>query len=129
MKKPAANFFNQFAPGMAPDPHQFAERPMPMRPSTSHMEPPQTSRGPSQVTPRQMNSSMPPNMQPRQMPMTTRPKNNVREVPEPFQSRTDLVNDRTSENVMNIGSTIDPRQTAFNSSTKKIPAHQVLMIF
>ena len=122
-KKPAANFFNQFAPGMAPpNPHQFAERPMPMRPSTSHMEPPQTSRGPSQVTPRQMNSSMPPNMQPRQMPMTTRPKNNVREVPEPFQSRTDLVNDRTSENVMNIGSTIDPRQTAFNSSTKKIPA-------
>ena len=92
------------------------------------MEPPQTSRGPSQVTPRQMNSSMPPNnMQPRQMPMTTRPKNNVREVPEPFQSRTDLVNDRTSENVMNIGS-IDPRQTAFNSSTKKFLL-QVLMIF
>lgn len=121
-KKPAANFFNQFAPGMAPpNPQQFAERPMPNRPSSSFMEPPQTARGPQPTTPRQM-QSMPPNMQPRQMPMSARPKNNLREVPEPFQSRTDLVNDRTSENILNIGSTINPRDSAFNTSTKKIPA-------
>ena len=58
----------------------------------------------------------------RQMPMNTRPKPNMREAPEPFQSRTDLVNDRTSENIINIGASIDPTQTAFNSGSKKIPA-------